>query len=259
MLTALLLFVAGLVAGMLNSLAGGGSFIAFPALLAAGVPPVIANATNTYAALPGYMSGAAGYWADVVKARDRLLPYTIIALVFGYAGAELLLHISDETFSKAVPWLVGFAVLLFAFGGRINAFIAARAGRGRGMKAAGAALLLALLAAICVYGGFFNAGLGILLLAFLALTGLTDIHEMNGLKLWISSVVALVAVVRFALNGSIDWYHGSITLVGVVIGAYVAARLAHRIPQAWIRAGVIIYGVGLTAWFFWQAYGPMPA
>ncbi len=259
MLTALLLFAAGLVAGMLNSLAGGGSFIAFPALLAAGVPPVIANASNTYAALPGYVSGAVGYWSDVMKARHRLLPYTIIALIFGYAGAELLLHISDDAFSQAVPWLVGFAVVLFAFGGRISSFIAVRAGKGRGAKALGAALLLALLAALCVYGGFFNAGLGILLLAFLALAGLTDIHEMNGLKLWISSVVALVAVVRFAISGSIDWYHGSITLVGVVIGGYVAARLAHRVPQNWIRVAVIVYGVGLTAWFFWQAYGPMPA
>jgi uncharacterized membrane protein YfcA len=259
MLTALLLFAAGLVAGMLNSLAGGGSFIAFPALLAAGVPPVIANASNTYAAMPGYMSGAWGYWKDLMKERDRLLVYTAVALVFGYAGAELLLHVSDEAFGRIVPWLMLFAVVLFAFGGRINELVQHHAGGMRGGKAAGAVLLLALLAALCVYGGFFNAGLGILLLAFLALAGLTDIHAMNGLKLWISSIVAIVAVIRFALNGSIDWYHGSIVLVGVVIGAYVAARLAHRIPQPLIRALVIVYGIGLTAWFFWTAYGPTPA
>jgi uncharacterized membrane protein YfcA len=259
MFTALLLFAAGLVAGMLNSLAGGGSFIAFPALLAAGVPPVIANASNTYAAMPGYISGAVGYWADLMKHRDRLVLYGVIALVFGYAGAELLLHISDDAFSKAVPWLMLFAVVLFAFGGRINAFVQHHAGDMRGGKVVGAALLLLLLAALCVYGGFFNAGLGIMLLAFLALAGLSDIHAMNGLKLWISSVVAIVAVVRFAINGSIDWYHGSITLVGVVIGGYVAARLAHRVPQQWIRIAVIVYGVGLTAWFFWTSYGPTPA
>lgn len=255
MLTGLLLFAAGLVAGMLNSLAGGGSFIVFPALLAAGVPPVIANASNTYAAMPGYMSGAWGYWADLMKERDRLLVYTIIAVAFGYAGAELLLHVSDDAFRQLVPWLMLFSVVLFAFGGRINALVAAHAGDRRGARALGAILLLALLAALCVYGGFFNAGFGIMLLAFLALAGLTDIHAMNGLKLWVSSVVAIIAVARFAFSGSIDWYHGSIALVGIVLGAYLAARLAHRIPQAVIRAAVIVYGVGLTIWFFWDVYG----
>src|SRR5690606_26712053 len=135
---------------------------------------------------------------------------------------------SDAAFSRAVPWLMLFAVLLFAFGGRINALVLKHAGGGRRQRAAGALLLLVLLAAMCVYGGFFNAGFGILLLAFLALTGLDDIHAMNGLKLWISSVVAVVAVMRFAITGTIEWYHGSIALAGVTIGAYIAARLAHH-------------------------------
>jgi len=253
-LTELLLLVAGLIAGALNTLAGGGSFVAFPALLAAGVPPVIANASNTYAALPGYVSGAVGFWSDIRKHRSRLLPYTVISLIFGYVGAELLLHISNEAFNRIVPWLMLFSVLLFAFGNRINRIVAARAGSGRGAKLTGAALLFALLAALCVYGGFFNAGLGILLLAFLALAGMTDIHAMNGLKLWISSMVAVVAVIRFAISGSIDWYHGSIALVGVVVGAYVAARLAHRVPTGVLRVLVLVYASVLTLWFFYTAY-----
>ena len=167
--------------------------------------------------------------------------------------------VSDETFSQIVPWLMLFAVVLFAFGGRINGAVRRLGGKGSRARMLGATLLLLLLAAVCVYGGFFNAGLGILLLAFLALSGLTDIHAMNGLKLWISSLVAAIAVVRFALSGSIDWYHGSIALVGVVIGGYGAARLAHRIPQPLIRALVIVYGVVLTGWFFWEAYGATPA
>lgn len=253
--TEILLLAAGLIAGMLNSLAGGGSFIAFPALwLAAGLPPVIANASNTYAAMPGYMSGAVGYWADLKKHRSRLIPYTIVALIFGYAGAELLLHVSDEQFELVVPWLMLFAVVLFAFGNRINTFVASRAGGAKHAQIAGAVLLFALLAALCVYGGFFNAGFGILLLAFLAVAGLSDIHAMNALKLWISSTVAVVAVVRFALNGSIDWYFGTITLVGVTVGGFLGARLAYRIPQPLIRALVIVYGVGITAYFFWSAY-----
>ena len=249
----LLLLFAGLIGGALNSLAGGGSFVVFPALLAAGVPPVLANASNTYAALPGYASGAAGFWADIMKHRERLVLYSAMSLVFGYLGAELLLHVSDAQFELAVPWLMLFAVVLFAFGGRINTWVQSEA-RGSRMKLAGTVLLLGLLAAICVYGGFFNAGLGILLLAFLALAGLTDIHAMNGLKLWISCIIALVAVARFALGGSIDWYFGSIALVGVTIGGYVAARLAYRIPARLIRMLVIVYGAGLTAYFFWDAY-----
>lgn len=253
-MTEILLLLAGFLGGALNSLAGGGSFIVFPALLFSGVPPVLANASNTYAALPGYVSGAMGYWKSVAGYKDRLVTYGIIAVLFGYAGAELLLVVSDEQFAKAVPWLMAFAVALFIFGNQINAALKAHGGQRRGMQALGTVLLLALLAAVCVYGGFFNAGLGILLLAFLAMAGMTDIHAMNGLKLYISSVVALVAVARFALSGSIDWYHGSIALVGVTIGGYVAARLAQYIPTQWIRIGVIVYGIGMTGYFFWAAY-----
>jgi len=238
-----------------NTLAGGGSFIVFPALLAVGVPPVLANASNTYAALPGYASGALGLWRDMAAHRHRLLPYGAVAALFGYLGAELLMRVSDAQFSVVIPWLMLFAVVLFVGGGRINAFVMARAGRSRGARAAGAVLLLALLAAIAVYGGFFNAGLGVLLLAFLVLAGVRDIHAANGLKLYVSLIIALVAVVRFAAAGSIDWYHGTIALVGVTTGAYVAARLAHRIPTRVIRGLVIVYGVALTAYFFWAVYG----
>ncbi len=254
-MTELLLLIAGFFGGAINSLAGGGSFVVFPALLAAGVPPVLANASNTYAALPGYVSGVVGYWRHMRDHRDRLVLYTVVGLIGGYIGAELLLRVSDAQFSRAVPWLMLFAVALFAFGGRINALVGRAAGAGRGAKAAGTAVLIVLLGLVCVYGGFFNAGLGILLLAVLALGGLTDIHAMNGLKLWVSAVVALVAVVRFAIGGSIDWYAGSIALVGVTIGAYVAARLAHLIPQSLLRGLILVYGICLTAWFFWRTYG----
>lgn len=254
-MTEILLLLAGLLGGAVNSLAGGGSFIVFPALLFAGVPPVLANASNTYAALPGYVSGAAGYWKSVAPYKDRLVIYGLIAAVFGYVGAELLLVVSDEQFSKVVPWLMAFAVLSFIFGNRINATLRARGGGRTGMKVLGTVLILSLLAAVSVYGGFFNAGLGILLLAFLAMAGMSDMHAMNGLKLFISSTIALVAVARFVLNGTIDWYHGSIALVGVTTGGYVAARLAQHIPTRWIRIGVIVYGIAMTLYFFWTAYG----
>lgn len=254
MIEALFLLIAGFLGGAVNSLAGGGSFIVFPALLLVGVPPVAANASNTFAALPGYASGAFGYWQAMAKYRERLALYTVVALIFGYIGAELLLVVTDAQFSLVVPWLMLFAVLLFAFGGQLNAFVAARAGGRRGMKLAGSLLLLTFLAGVCVYGGFFNAGLGILLLAFLATSGLRDIHAMNGLKLYVSSIVAVVAVARFSFSGSIDWYHGSIALVGVTAGGYLAARNAHRVPTGLIRAAIIVYGLFMTAYFFWSAY-----
>jgi uncharacterized protein len=250
----LLLFVAGILGGAINSLAGGGSFIVFPALLFAGVPPVIANASNTFAALPGYVSGVVGFWKDVKTERKRLLPYSIIAILFGYVGAELLLHISNEAFSDVVPFLVGFAVLLFAFGGKLNRWAQGASGRDSRLQLVGTILLYVALALVCFYGGFFNAGLGVLLLAFLSMAGLQNIHAMNGLKLWISSLVALVATLRFAFSGSIDWYHGSIAMAGVVIGGYSAARLAHLIPTSILRAAIIIYGAGLTVYFAWQTY-----
>ncbi|MEO7223347.1 MAG: sulfite exporter TauE/SafE family protein [Devosia sp.] len=250
----LLLLIAGLLGGAVNTLAGGGSFIVFPALLAVGVPPVLANASNTYAALPGYVSGAIGLRKQMMEQKHLFLPYGIVSAIFGYVGAELLLRVSDAQFSLVVPWLMLFAVVLFIFGGRINGFVAARAGTSRGAKAAGAVVLYVLLAGLSIYGGFFNAGLGVLLLAFLTLSGIANIHAANGLKLYISSVIAFVAVIRFAIAGSIDWYHGSIALVGVTTGAYIAARLATRIPTRIIRGLVIVYGVGLTIYFFWQTY-----
>ncbi|MDB6453724.1 sulfite exporter TauE/SafE family protein [Falsirhodobacter sp. 20TX0035] len=243
-MTEVLLLIAGLLSGAVNTLAGGGSFIMMPTLILAGVPPLLANATNTYAALPGYVSGAAGFWPAIRRHRSLLLPYSLVAILFGWLGAELLLVVSDEQFAQIVPWLMLVAVLLFTFGRQVNA--AMRRVRG------GRAVVWLFLAAVCVYGGFFNAGLGILLLAFLALAGLTDLNAMNGLKLWISALVALVAVVKFALGGVIAWYYGSIGLVGVTLGAWGATQIAHLIPARALRIAIILYGVGMTGWFFWK-------
>lgn len=250
-----LLFGAGLIAGAINSLAGGGSFIAFPALLLAGVPPVLANATNTFAALPGYVTGAIGYWSDLKSHKADLLRYGGAALIGGLAGAELLLHLDDASFSAAVPWLMSIAVALFVFGQQINQWAAKRTASMSGAARLGAMLLVLLMVVISIYGGFFNAGFGIVLLAFFALAGFTDIHAMNGLKLAVSAIVAAVAVVRFAIGDAIAWYEGSLVFAGTLIGGYLAARIAHHVPRRALRVAIIIYGVVLTAVFFWQEYG----
>ncbi len=255
MLMELFLFVAGFLAGAINALAGGGSFILLPALMVAGVPPVLANASNTYASMPGYVSGAAGYWKSIAAHRHRLIAYSLVSLVFGYLGAELLLVVSDEAFAAIVPWMMLVAVLLFVFGSRISGWMRAVSSRHARAKWAGAALVWLFLAGVCTYGGFFNAGLGILLLAFLATAGFDDIHAMNGLKLWISALVALVAVARFALSGAIDWHYGTIALAGATIGGYVAARYAYHVPARALRIAIIIYGAAVTVYFFWVTPG----
>lgn len=253
-MTLFLLFAAGLAGGVINSLAGGGSFIMFPALLFAGVPPVLANASNTYACLPGYVSGAIGYWRQIAVHKDKLVLYCILGLAGGYLGAELLMRVSDEQFSVIIPWLMLFAVVIYVLGGRINRFLAARSSGGKGAKMAGAIGLCALLLAVSLYGGFFNAGLGIILLAYLALAGLDDVHEMNGLKLLISAIVSVVAVIRFAMTGSIAWVEGSAALAGAVVGGFAAAYFATLVPARLIRGFVIVYGAGLTVYFFWITY-----
>ena len=249
-----LLFSAGLIAGAINSLAGGGSFVAFPALLLAGVPVVVANATNTFAAWPGYVSGAIGYWTHIRDNKRLLLPYSIAAVIGGFFGAELLLRIDDAQFSVVVPWLMGIAVFLFAFGGRVSQRLGAITEGRKNVALFVTGGLLVLLTLICIYGGFFNAGLGIILLAFFALAGLKNIHALNGLKLLLSGIVASVAVLRFALEGSIAWYEGSLVFAGTLVGGYLAARLAHLIPQPVLRAAIISYGIVLTLIFFWRAY-----
>ena len=250
----LLLLGAGIIAGSLNSLAGGGSFILYPALLLAGVPPVIANATNTFASLPGYVSGAIGFKKDIIKYKSKLPAYILAAIIGGYLGAEVLLLVSDAQFTKVVPWLMAVAVFFFAFGSKINAWISAHSsGERRGAKT-GAIILLLLLTLVCFYGGFFNAGLGIILLAFFALAGFKDIYAMNGLKLLMSAIVSLIAVVRFTFADSIAWQAGSIAFIGTLIGGYVTAKLAHLIPTNILRAGIIIYGVIMVIVFFWSAY-----
>lgn len=252
--TFILLFAAGLLGGIINSLAGGGSFVIFPALLFAGVPPVLANASNTYACLPGYVTGAIGYRRHILPYRNRLMLYSILGLVGGGLGSEALMRMSDAQFSGIIPWLMAFAVTIYVFGQRINRFLADRSTGSKRAARAGAMGISLLLLAISFYGGFFNAGLGIVLLAWLALAGFEDVHAMNGLKLLISAVISVIAVARFAATGSIAWVEGSVALAGAMAGGFAAAYFSHLVPAKAIRGFVIVYGIGLTAYFFWSTY-----
>jgi len=254
MLELVFLFTAGFFGGVLNSIAGGGSFITFPALLLVGVPPISANATNTFSSCSGYMSGAWAFRKDLLEIKPQLPRFILISLIGGICGAWLLLQTPETAFRVAIPWLLLFATLLFIFGGQLNRSLKQLGSRHRHASAMGAALLTLLLLGVCLYGGFFNAGLGIISLSYLALAGYTNINTMNGLKLLISTFVSLIAIILFSYDGVIAWYEGSIVLLGTVTGGYVAAHLSRKLPQSWVRNFVIVASTGITLYFFYDVY-----
>ncbi|WP_047047210.1 sulfite exporter TauE/SafE family protein [Vibrio mexicanus] len=255
----MLLFFAGVAGGVINSVAGGGSFITFPALMWVGVPPIAANATNTFAACAGYLSGSYGFRKEIAQHSDKLWHILIFSFIGGGLGAYLLLNTSEELFIEAIPWLLLFATVLFVFGQKINQSISAingRLGIGNSAVGRGAAFVLSglLLVSVSAYGGFFNAGLGIIVLSYLVLVGYTNINAMNGLKLLISSAVSLTAISIFVVNDSIDWPRGLAVLLGTLVGGYLAARVSRVLPQYVVRHFVTASSAAITLYFFYDVY-----
>jgi hypothetical protein len=237
------LVAAAFAAGAMNAMAGGGSFLTLPALVYAGVPPVAANATGTAALLPGYASSAYGFRRDIRPvAGIGVGRLAAVSLAGGLAGAALLLLTPDGVFRAVVPWLLLAATALFAFGGRLSAGLRRLGAGGRGATLAG-------LLAVSVYGGYFNGGLGILLLAQLGLSGLSDLNAMNGLKSLLSAVLTAVAVAAYAAGGAVHWPAAAVMVPAAVAGGYLGARLARRIPPGALRAGIVAVGLCMTAAF----------
>ncbi|AVO48903.1 hypothetical protein C6568_06290 [Melaminivora suipulveris] len=244
-----LLLVAAFVAGALNSVAGGGSFLTLPALVFTGVPPVVANATGTVALLPGYMAGAWGFREDMQSPPGLSMRSTVaLSLIGGSAGAALLLVTSDAAFNKIVPWLLLVATALFAFGPQLRQWA------GSGGHGAGASPLKAGLGmlAVAIYGGYFNGGLGILLLALFGLLGQTQLNAMNGMKNLVSALLTAIAVVIYAAGGKVFWYQALVMMVAATAGGYGGARLARKLPPAVLRWGIVATGLVMTALFFWK-------
>ena len=250
--TILFLFIAGALGGALNSVAGGGSFIAFPALLWTGVPPIPANATNTIALWSGTAASGGAYRKRLDVPRRMLIPLLTASLLGGLTGAFLLLRTPGQTFMRVLPWLTLGATLLFAFGRKI-------AGARKSViehETTFAALAGATLFQLCVgvYGGYFGGGMGIVMLAMLATLGMTDIHAMNALKTVMGSVINGVAVITFVLARAVYWKHGLIMIVGAIAGGYLGAHYAMKLPQAWVRVFVVLVGAAMTVYFFWMSY-----
>lgn len=236
----------------MNAVAGGGSFIAFPALLFTGVPAIPANATNTLALWVGTTASGGAYPQKLNIPKRVLIPLGMTSLAGGLAGAMLLIHTPARTFLRVIPWLLLGATLLFAFGkhltGRISASISHHAGSGAVIGASLFELLVA------VYGGYFGGGIGIMNLAMLSALGMTDIHAMNKLKVMLGGVINGVATATFIATKAIFWSQAVVMIFGSLLGGYSTAHYAQKLPQSWIKAFVMLAGAAMTVYFFWRGY-----
>jgi uncharacterized membrane protein YfcA len=248
------LLVAGgaFLAGGMNAMAGGGTFFSFPAMLAAGVPPVTANASNTVALWPASISSAWAYRREAMRHGRWAALLALVSVVGGLIGGLLLLAISNETFLRLIPWLLLVATTLFAFSAQVSKLIVWIK---RHMKIApaekpgspGGAVFQLMVA---IYGGFFGAGMGILTLAALAIQGFEDIQEINALKNLTSAMNYTVAAATFIIAGAISWPHTLVALVTAAIGGYVGAAFARKLPAKWLKRLVIAVGSFLTIIYF---------
>lgn len=244
------LFLAAVLAGAVNSVAGGGSLISFPALVAFGQPAILANATNTAALWPGTLSSALAYRRDTELHKDLLLTLLLPSVLGGLLGAFVLVITPPRLFDRVVPFLVLFATLLFAGRDVIAKATGQHADEKErvtsGARVGGFFFQLF----VATYGGYFGAGIGILMLGSLSAMGLRDIHRMNGLKTILGTLINVIAFVFLALKGLVVWRLAALMAVGAILGGWIGARTAMRVDQRWLRAGVIAIGVVVSAWLF---------
>ena len=242
----ILLALAAFASGIVNALAGGGAFLTFPSLIAAGIPAIDANASSTVALAPGQFVTA---WASREVVRNtpqewkrELLGLSIISLVGGTIGAILLLVTPSQAFSKLVPWLLLFATAVFALGGRLQ--------RGDGRRLLGPVSIKFVHGVIAIYGGYFGGGIGILMLAALSIYGMRDIRQMNGMKILFSGLMNATATVIFIIAGRVHWLETSVMMVAAIGGGYTGAKLGGILPAHVVRAAIIGVGILLTIYFF---------
>jgi uncharacterized protein len=246
------LFVAAALAGILNSVAGGGSFVSFPALIFAGVLPIPANATSTVALWPASVAALGAYRKRLPPSGRVLIAMGLASVLGGMLGAVLLLHTPQATFMHLVSYLFGIATLLFTFGKRltegVRGFI--KVARPNSWPLVTGLTLLQL--AVAVYGGFFGGGIGILMLALLEMMHMEDIHAMNGVKSLLAAAINGAAVLTFIAGRAVVWPQATLMIMGGILGGYSGAHLAQRIPARVVRGFVIGVGCFMTLYFLWR-------
>jgi uncharacterized membrane protein YfcA len=248
------LVVSSAAAGAINAVAGGGTLLTFPTLLFFRTAPVVANATSTLALVAGNAGSVYGYRVHLGSVRPWLWRFIPVSLVGGLVGSALLTRTSNQTFARLVPFLILFATLLFLAQGLLR-----RVGRGtaRPLAPAGPGAVWGAIFfqfAVAVYGGYFGAGIGILMLASLGFIGLTDIHEMNALKTVLSSLINLVAAIWFVGAGLIHWPKAAVMTSGALLGYYLGAHYSQQIPQIRVRQIITAIGFILSAVTFYKEF-----
>lgn len=253
---AALLFIVALIAGALNSIAGGGSFLSFPLLLFLGVPSVQANATNTVALWPGTLASTGAYrkslsW-DLLR---RILPLAVSTLIGSLIGAWLLLHTRQRTFDKLVPWLLLSGTLLFSVRGRVTRWVGGSHGSD---GPSGRAVMWITLAQgiLGTYIGYFGAGVGIVMLPLLVLMGIDNLHSMSGVRTLLVTCGNAVAVALFIAAHAILWPVALVMTLGAIVGGYAGAHLAQKLEPRTVGYFVIATGFAMSVYFFWRVYGP---
>jgi uncharacterized protein len=251
----LLLFLAAAVGGALNAVAGGGSFLTLPALIVAGVSPVVANATSTLALWPASLSSTLAYRRELRSSRQWLIALGLTSVLGGLAGALLLVRTSDDAFLRLLPWLMLVAAATFTFGNKLRPAPKDAAAPSHPFEHGAVwrpALLGVILAQLLIatYGGYFGGGMGIMMLATMALAGMTNIHEMNGLKSFLGVAINGFALATFILTGTISWRYGLAMAVGATLGGYLTAAFARKLDPRYVRWFVIIVGWVMTIYFF---------
>jgi len=246
------LFVAAMLAGLMNSVAGGGSFFSFPALIFTGVRPIPANATSTVAIWPGSAAAVWAYWSKLPRRAGIMVPLTVSSVVGGLLGALVLLHTPQATFMHLVPYLFLVATLLFTFGKRLSQSIGARLYNSTAPSGLmiGAATMAQFV--IALYGGFFGGGIGILMLALLSMVQVGDIHSMNAVKSLLAAAINGAAVVTFIVAGAVEWPQALLMIAGAALGGYGGAHFAQKLDPGMVRRFVIVVGFSMTAYFLWK-------
>jgi uncharacterized membrane protein YfcA len=244
-----LLVTIGFLAGTSNALVGGGTLFTFPVLLAAGLPPVIANTTTTVALVPGTFTSAYAYLPELRRLRETLPRRIAAATLGGLLGAILLLASGNALFFYLVPWLLAVATILFTFARQIVKRVAATTHRRNEAR------LLAMEFGSAIYGGYFGAAIGILLLASMALAGEQDMQSANAQRNFLVCFINGIAAVLFVVTGTVDWQVALIVMVGSIAGGYFGARIARRISNEALRLIVTAAGAIFSVYYFVKAYG----
>lgn len=253
------LTIAAFLAGLLNAVAGGGSFLLFPAMMGMKILPVQANATNTVALWPGQLTSVVAYWSDIRRNVRVVIPMAVAGLLGGTAGAIVLLNTPQMTFLHLVPWLLLVAAIIFALSGPVSRWLERRKTRTNQTTAGEVhrphrVALFFFTIVVCFYIGYFGAGAGFLIITLLSLFGYQDLTEINALKVVSTTMANGIAFLLFVINGQVVWRYCLVAMVTCAVGGYTSASLAHKIPQSLLRATVVTLGLGMAAWFFWKQH-----